>query len=116
MRLAKYGCVRIVAPCRAQADLRRLLRRGRARPLNVTVSRHADGYWCATRCFEREVRVPADQRSSPTGLTVGVDRGVKTAAVVATADRQVVAELAGVRALRGARRCRRAGTSPCTAR
>ena len=104
VRLAKYGWVRVAAPCRAQADLRRLLRRGRARLLNITVSRHADGHWYATLCFEREIRVPAEQRTSPVGPTVGVDRGVKTSAVVATADRQVVAELAGIRALREARR------------
>lgn len=104
VRLAKYGWFKIAAPCRAQADLRRLLRRGRTRLLNITVSRHADGHWYATVCFERENRLPAEQRTPPTGPTVGVDRGVKTSAVVATRDRQVVAELAGIRALRDARR------------
>ena len=104
VRLAKYGWVRVAAPCRVQAHLRRLLRRGRARLLNITVSRHADGHWYATLCFEREIRVPAEQRTSPAGPTVGVDRGVKTSAVVTTADRQVVAELAGIRTLRDARR------------
>jgi putative transposase len=104
VRLAKYGWVDIAAPCPAQADLRRLLRRGRARLLNITVSRHSDGHWYATVCFEREARVPAEQRTPPTGPTVGVDRGVKTSAVVATAGSEPIAELAGQRHLRDAAR------------
>jgi putative transposase len=39
----------------------------------------------------------------PAGPMVGVDRDVPTSAVVATAGRELVAELAGVRALRDAR-------------
>ncbi|HZI96410.1 MAG TPA: RNA-guided endonuclease TnpB family protein [Actinomycetales bacterium] len=104
VRMAKYGWVRVAAPCAAQSGLRRRLRRGRARLLNVTVTRHSDGHWYATLCFERDARVPDDERRAPTGPVVGVDRGVRTSAMVATADRQVVAELAGVRALRDARR------------
>lgn len=102
VRLAKYGWVPIAAPCQAQADLRRVLRRGRGRLLNITVSRHSDGHWYATVCFEREQRVPAEQRTAPTGPTVGVDRGVRTSAVVATAGRVLVGELAGQRHLRDA--------------
>jgi putative transposase len=45
LRVAKYGWVALAAPCRAQAKLRRLLVRGRARILNVTVSRDAGGTW-----------------------------------------------------------------------
>ncbi len=104
VRLAKYGWVKITAPCRAQVDLRRLVRRGRARLLNITVTRHSDGRWYATVCFEREIRTPVERRMAPAGPVVGVDRGVKVSAVVATADRTVVAELAGIRALRDARR------------
>ena len=104
VRLAKYGWIKVAAPCRAQADLRRLIRRGHARLLNITVTRHSDGHWYATLCFEREVRTPAAQHAAPAGPVVGVDRGIKTSAVVATADRTVVAELAGIRALRDARR------------
>jgi putative transposase len=104
VRLAKYGWVKVAAPCRAQADLRRLVRRGRARLLNITITRHSDGHWYATVCFEREPRTPVEQHAAPVGPVVGVDRGVKTSAVVATADRTVVAELAGIRALRDARR------------
>lgn len=100
VRLAKYGWVRISAPCKAQAKLRRLLRRGHAKLQHITVSRSADGRWYATVTFTREVRVPAEQHSAPSGRAVGVDRGVKTSAVVADAQGQVVAELPGSRALR----------------
>jgi putative transposase len=103
VRVAKYGWVRIAAPCRAQAKLRRLVRRGHARLLNVTVSRHSDGHWYATVCYDRPARVSAERHIPPAGPVVGVDRGVRTSAVVATAGRELVAELAGVRALRDAR-------------
>ena len=45
IRVAKYGWFRIAAPCAAQAKLRRLLTRGRARLMNVTVTQHSDGHW-----------------------------------------------------------------------
>ena len=47
------------------------------RLLNITVSRHADGHWYVTLSFERQSRVPAEQRSIPVGPTIGVDRGAK---------------------------------------
>ena len=100
MRLAKYGWVRIAAACSQQAKLRRLLRRGQAALQHITVTRHADGCWYATVNYAREARVPAEQYIAPAGPVVGVDRGVKTAAVVATAQGQVIAELPGSRALR----------------
>jgi putative transposase len=102
--LAKYGWVKVAAPCQAQAHLRRLVRRGRARLLNITVARHSDGHWYATVCFERETRTPTALRSAPTGPCIGVDRGLRTSAVAATAERTVVAQLAGIRVLRDARR------------
>jgi putative transposase len=104
VRVAKYGWFRIAAPCRAQAKLRRLLARGRARLMNVTVSRHSDGHWYATVCFEQQVRSRPEDRTAPSGPTVGVDVGVKSAAVVATADGTAVTELAASRALRDALR------------
>jgi putative transposase len=104
VRAGKYGWVRIAAPCPAQAKLRRLIRRGHARLLNITVTRHSDGNWYATVCYDRPGRVPAQRHMPPTGPVVGVDRGVRTSAVVATARRELVAELAGIRALRDARR------------
>jgi len=100
VRLAKYGWVRIAAACPRQAKLRRLLRRGHATLQHITVTRHSDGHWYATVNYERRPRTPADQHGAPTGPVVGMDRGVKTAAVVANAGGQVVAGLPASRALR----------------
>lgn len=100
VRLAKYGWVRIDAPCAAQARLRRLLRRNQASLRHVTVTKQSDGRWYATVHYTREARVPVEERTAPVGPVVGVDRGVKTAAVVATATGQVIAELPASRALR----------------
>ncbi|MGH8971016.1 MAG: helix-turn-helix domain-containing protein, partial [Actinomycetes bacterium] len=77
VRVGKYGWFRIAAPCDAQATLRRLVRRGYARLLNITVSRHSDGHWYATVCYDRPARIPAAQHQSPSGPVVGVDRGVR---------------------------------------
>jgi putative transposase len=89
VRIAKYGWVRISSPCPAQAKLRRLLRRGHATLQHITVARHSDGHWYATVTYERHARVPAEQRTAPAGPVVGVDRGLKTAAVVAAVSGQV---------------------------
>jgi putative transposase len=83
-----------------QAKLRRLLRRGRATVQHITVARSSDGRWYATVTFEREARVPVEQRTAPVGSVAGVDRGVKTAAVVAAANGLVIVELPASRALR----------------
>jgi putative transposase len=100
IRVARYGWFRIAAPCAAQAKLRRLLTGGRARLMNVTVTQHSDGHWYATACFEQQVRSRTEQDTAPAGPAVGVDVGLKTAAVVATSDGTVTAELAASRALR----------------
>jgi putative transposase len=100
VRLAKYGWVRIAAACPQQAKLRRLLRRGHAVLQHITVTRHSDGRWYATINFTREARIPAERHVAPAGPTVGVDRGVKTAAVVATTGGALAAELPTSRALR----------------
>jgi len=102
LRLPKYGWVALAAPCRAQSKLRRLLARGRARVLNVTVSRDAGGVWYASVCFERAAPAGPASYNRPTGATVGVDVGIKTAAVVATSDRVLVETLEASRALRDA--------------
>jgi putative transposase len=81
VRIAKYGWVRVAAPCTQQAKLRRLLRRGQATVQHITVTRHSDGCWYATVNYTRAARVPAEQRTAPAGPVVGVDRGVATAAV-----------------------------------
>jgi putative transposase len=100
VRLAKYGWVRIAAACPQQAKLRRLRRRGQANLQHITVTRHSDGRWYATLNYTREARIPAEQRTAPAGPVVGVDRGVKTAAVVADVKGQLIAELPASRALR----------------
>jgi putative transposase len=100
VRIAKYGWVRIAAGCPQQAKLRRLLHRGHATLQHITVTRHSNGHWYATATYDRTARTPAEQRVAPAGPVVGVDRGVVTAAVVATANGQVVGELPTSRALR----------------
>jgi putative transposase len=100
VRTAKYGWVRIAAACPQQSKLRRLLRRGHATLQHITVTRSSDGPWYAAVNFTREARVPDELRTGPAGPVIGVDRGVKTAAVVATAAGDVVAELPASRALR----------------
>ena len=75
VRIAKYGWVRIAAACPAQAELRRLARRGHAILQHITVTKHSDGRWYATVTYTREDRVPAEQYTAPTGPVVGVDRG-----------------------------------------
>lgn len=100
IRVSKYGWFAISAPCGAQAKLRRLIARGRALLMNVTVSQHSDGHWYATACFERQVRSRPEQHTAPAGPAVGVDVGLTTAAVVATSAKTVVAQLEASRALR----------------
>lgn len=102
--MGKYGWVHIAAPCQAQAKLRRLVARGHARLLNVTVTRASDGNWYATLCYDRPTRIPAQQHRPPAGPVVGVDRGVRASAVVATASRELVAALPGLRPRPGAQR------------
>jgi putative transposase len=100
VRLAKYGWVRLKAACTQQAKLRRLLRRGHATLQHITVTRHSDGRWYATITFDRQARTPAEQHTVPAGPVVGLDRGVKTAAVVADVTGRVVGQLPASRALR----------------
>ena len=100
VRIAKYGWLRITAPCPAQAKLRRLLRRGQASLQHITVSRRSDGHWYASVSYNRAVRTPSSQHSAQAGPVVGVDRGLRTAAVVATVNGDVVRKLPASRALR----------------
>jgi putative transposase len=104
--LPKVGRLRLAGACPAQARLRRLVRRGRARLLSGTVSRHADGSWWLSFKVERQVTRPAEHPSAG-GPVVGVDRGVKVPAVAATADAVKVGELAGGRRRRTAERALR---------
>lgn len=92
LRLPKIGNVRIASPDPDQGKLRRLVRRGQARITSVTIARHADGTWWASCKVEQQLRTPA-VLAAPTTPVVGVDRGIKTAAVAATAAGLVTGEL-----------------------
>jgi len=100
VRLPKIGWVRICGADPQQVNLRRLVRRGRARVTSVTVSRHADGSWWAAAKIERLLLAAPVAHAHAARPVVGVDRGVKTAAVAATAGGVQVAELASGRYLR----------------
>ena len=102
LRIPKYGWIKLAAPCRAQSRLRRLLVRGRARVLNVTMSRDAGGAWYAAICVERTMTADPAPYNRPAGTVVGVDVGIKTCAVVATSDRTLAETLEASRALRDA--------------
>jgi putative transposase len=90
--LPKIGRVRIASACPAQARLRRLQRRGCARLTSVTVCRHADGSWWLSAKVERQL-ANRPEHPRPDEPIVGVDRGIRTAAVAATADCELVKEL-----------------------
>jgi putative transposase len=70
--------------------------------LNITVSRDAGGTWYASVCFQAAMAAAPQVYSRPAGAAVGVDVGIKTAAVVATAGGTLVATLEASRALAGA--------------
>ncbi|HEY3241584.1 MAG TPA: transposase, partial [Acidimicrobiia bacterium] len=99
--IPEVGRVRIAGACPAQARLRRLMRRGRARFVSGTVSRHADGSWWLSLKVGRQVASPVEHVSAE-GPAVGIDRGVKVTAVVATADAVAVDVLAARRRRRAA--------------
>lgn len=102
--LPKKQRIRIYRPDPAQARVRRLLRRGKARIVSAKIWRRPDGTWYASLTLEVDkartrtrTRRPAD--FGPAGV-VGVDLGVKSRAVAAEANGVVVAEVAGMRLLR----------------
>jgi putative transposase len=66
------------------------------------VSRDAGGTWYASVCFQRTATPAPQAYRRPAGAAVGVDVGVRTAAVVATAAGTLVATLEASRALRDA--------------
>jgi putative transposase len=110
LTLPKIGTLRIASPCPAQAKVRRLIRRGLGRITSVTIARHADGTWWAACKVEQRLRAPQTYAHERTGNpVVGVDRGVKTAGVVADSAGSLVDELAGGRYVRSiARRLKHA--------
>ncbi len=92
IRLPTIGWVPIVGSPSNLADLRRKLRRGRAKLLRVTVRRHADGSWWVSGIIEHQARTQP-KHPNPTNPVVGADRGLKTNTIAATSAGTVVAEL-----------------------
>ena len=108
LKLPKLGMVKIYRPDQAQARVRRLLRRGKARIVSATLWRTPAGVWHASLTLEVDKAARPAPDAGPWVPVVGVDLGVKTRAVAAAADGGVVAEVAGVALLREhARRLRR---------
>jgi putative transposase len=101
VQLPKIGWVPIAGADAAQSRLRRLLRRGRARIVSATVARHADGTWWLSTKIERQISRPS-AHPRPDAPVVGVDRGITTLAVAATATGVVVGALAAGRRRRDA--------------
>lgn len=93
LQLPKVGEVRIAAPDSRQAGLRRLVRRGRARIMSITVSRDSAGTWWAALTVERTICwQPSREEPAAELEVIGVDLGVKALAVAATSAGQVVLE------------------------
>lgn len=107
--LPKKQRIRIYRPDPAQARVRRLLRRGKARIVSAKIWRRPDGTWYASLTLEVDKsRTRRPDTVGPAGV-VGVDLGVKSRAVAADANGVVAAEVAGMRLLREqASRLRRA--------
>jgi putative transposase len=80
-----------------------MLQKGRAKILFVTVSWRSDGRWHITLNVEAKAFHPA-RRHDPNGThkPVGIDRGLKTFAVVATADGRDLARVESPRPFRTA--------------
>lgn len=104
LRLPGKQQIRIYRPDPAQARVRRLIRRGKARIVSVKVWRRPDHTWWASLTLELDkarIRRPAPVPDTAAGPVVaGVDLGVKTRAVAADARGRVLAEEPGMRLLR----------------
>lgn len=104
LRLPGKQRIKIYRPDPAQARVRRLIRRGKARVVSVKLWRRPDRTWWASLTVDVDkarTRCPSpvpDTVSAP--AVVGVDLGVKTRVVVADASGHVVAEEPGMRLLR----------------
>lgn len=108
LALPKMGLVKIYRPDAAQARVRRLLRRGKARVVSASVRRSPSGVWTAALTLEVE-RARAPREVAPDRAdgalwpaVVGADLGVKTRVVAANPNGVLVAEARGVNALRNA--------------
>ena len=98
IRLPKLGELAVRECTR---DLRRMLRKGRAKILFATVSHRSDGRWHITLNVEAAEMHPARRHADvSTSAPVGIDRGLRTFAVVADADGREVARIESPRPLR----------------
>jgi putative transposase len=103
LKVPKLGWVAVAGACPAQAKLRRLIRRNKARVTSVTISREADRSWWASFKIERTV-VHKPEHPNPDGPVVGVDVGIKVNATAVTAEGEVVARQDGLNHRRRAQR------------
>lgn len=92
LQLSKLGEVRIAGPDPRQAEVRRLLRRNRARIVSARIRRDSAGDWWASLTIERSLtwEPPGGQVADPR-VVIGVDVGVRTLAVAATSQGTVIA-------------------------
>ena len=98
IRLPKLGELAVRECTR---DLRRLLRTGRAKILFATVSHRSDGRWHITLNVEAAELHPSHRHTDATASTpVGIDRGLRTFAVVADGEGKEVARIESPRPLR----------------
>ncbi|MBN9165929.1 MAG: transposase [Myxococcales bacterium] len=98
IRLPKLGELAVRECTR---DLRRMLRKGRAKILFATVSHRSDGRWHITLNVEAAELHPARRHGdASTSTPVGIDRGLRTFAVVADAEGNEVARIESPRPLR----------------
>jgi putative transposase len=80
IRLPKLGEMKVRECTR---DLRRMVRRERAKILFATVSLRSDGRWRVSLNIEAKELHPAQRHASREAASVGIDRGLTTFAVIA---------------------------------
>ena len=98
IRLPKLGQLEVRECTR---KLRRMIRKGRAKILFATISNRSDGRWHITLNVEASELHPAHQHfDTKRAASVGIDRGLKTFAVVASDLGDEVARIKSPRPLR----------------
>jgi putative transposase len=98
VQLTRMGEVKISSPDGRQAEVRRLIRRGRARITSARISYYNDHWWVAM-AIERAESASVSS-VSPDGPAVGVDLGLSTLATVCRSDLTLEIEEPGGRRFR----------------
>lgn len=99
LRLPKIGVVKVLGPTR---QIRRMLNRGRFHVYSATLTQRG-GRWTVALTGVAAVFHPAQRSSNQRHQSpVGVDRGIKSLAVCADSDGQLLVAFEGVRELRHA--------------